>query len=203
MSGLSGDPKPSLSLIESAALKGIESEFGDSEADIEISSFEELTGDGSEDSKDQVLSPASEWKKRSTSVFAADILDHRPGWPLVRRASSTGPQAFRARELSVVKWAMSLPNRSPQQNSQRSNRENLSQKGKSDFLEESNRSSSELDELENGLNVLLKTHSSGCKWFSYEILKTATSNFHSGFTMNQSYEIFIYFIFFSSLGESS
>jgi hypothetical protein len=92
--------------------------------------------------------------------------------------NSAIPQNY-VRQLSVVQWAMALPDRSSLQNPRISNFE---EREKSKILEEINKSSSSaLGELENGLDILLKASSSSCKWFSYEVLKGATSSFSSGF----------------------
>nr|TKS14798.1 kinase family protein [Populus alba] len=175
--GLGGDPKPSFKINENfSTLRVTQSEFGDSEADTEISSFELLSRYESEDSKDEVCSIVSVRKKRSNSLFAGDILDQRPGWPLLRRVNSAIPRNY-VRQLSVVQWAMALPDRSSLQNPRISNFE---EREKSKILEEiSKSSSSALGELENGLDILLKASSSSCKWFSYEVLKGATSSFSS------------------------
>lgn len=175
--GLGGDPKPSFKINENfSTFRVTQSEFGDSEADTEISSFELLSRYQSEDSKDEVCSIVSVRKKRSNSLFAGDILDQRPGWPLLRRVNSAIPQNY-VRQLSVVQWAMALPDRSSLQNPRISNFE---EREKSKILEEINKSSSSaLGELENGLDILLKASSSSCKWFSYEVLKGATSSFSS------------------------
>ncbi|CAI0445332.1 unnamed protein product [Linum tenue] len=68
------------------------------------------------DSKDEISALVK--RRRSMSCLAeGDILEQKPGWPLLRRATSADPEILRARELSVVRWAMSLPNRSPLVNS--------------------------------------------------------------------------------------
>ncbi|KAG5247935.1 kinase family protein [Salix suchowensis] len=176
--GLGGDPKPSFKINEKfSTFRRTQSEFGDSEADTEISSFELLSRDESENSKDGACSIFSVRKKRSNSLFSGDILDQRPGWPLLRRVNSAIPQNFHARQLSVAQWAMTLPDRSSLQNPRFSSFE---EGEKSKILDESNRSSSSaLCELQNGRNILLKASSSSCKWFSYEVLKKATSSFSS------------------------
>ncbi|KAF2322725.1 hypothetical protein GH714_029579 [Hevea brasiliensis] len=115
--GFRGDPKPSLNLHESPLSDDVRSEFGDSEVDTVTSSFEVLTRCESEDSKDEVPSLPHELKKRPTAHFTGDILDQRPGWPLLRRASSASPGTLQARGLSVVQWALSLPIRWPHKNS--------------------------------------------------------------------------------------
>ena len=180
MSGLGGDPKPSFKINENfSTFRRTQSEFGDSEADTEISSFELLSRYESEDSKDEVCSIVSVRKKRSNSLFSGDFLDQRPGWPLLRRANSAIPQNLHSRKLSVVQWAMSLPDRSSQQAPRVSTAEEREIRN---ILEESNRRrSSAFGEPENGSGILLKASSSSCKWFSYEVLKGATSSFSSGF----------------------
>lgn len=185
MSGLGGDPKPSFKINEKfSTFRRTQSEFGDSEADTEISSFELLSRDESENSKDEACSIFSVRKKRSNSLFSGDILDQRPGWPLLRRVNSAIPQNFHVRQLSVAQWAMTLPDRSSLQNPRISSFE---EGEKSKILDESNRSSSSaLCELENGRNILLKASSSSCKWFSYEVLKRATSSFSSGDSYHES-----------------
>jgi len=85
--------------------------------DTEISNLELLSRYESEDSKDEVCSIVSVRKKRSNSLFAGDILDQRAGWLLLRRVNSTIPQNY-VRQLSVVQWAMALPDRSSLQNPQ-------------------------------------------------------------------------------------
>ncbi|KAJ9189563.1 hypothetical protein P3X46_000838 [Hevea brasiliensis] len=181
LTGLSGDPRPSLNLLESPLPDEVRSEFGDSEVDTVTSSIEVLTRCGSEDSKDEVPSLPHELKKRPTAHYTGDILDQRPGWPLLRRASSASPETLQARELSVVQWAMSLPIRWPHKNPLGSRIDRSPEGQTSDFLEESNRICSYgSGEVHYSLEILLKTNFSGCKWFNHEVLKTATSNFYSG-----------------------
>ncbi|KAF9684491.1 hypothetical protein SADUNF_Sadunf04G0123700 [Salix dunnii] len=176
--GLGGDPKPSFKINKNfSTFRRTQSEFGDSEADTEISSFELLSRDDSENSKGEVCSIFDVRKKRSNSLFSGDILDQRPGWPLLRRVNSAIPQNMHVRQLSVAQWAMTLPDRSSLQIPRVSNFEG-GEKGK--IMDERNRSSSSaLGELENDRNILQKASSSSCKWFSYEVLKKATSSFSS------------------------
>lgn len=179
MAGIKGDPRPSLSLSENHSFKESQSEFGDSEAETEKSS----SRDSDAEAKNSSITLVNEFKSlsRTTSVLSGDILDHRPGWPLQRRASSVTPEAMHARKLSVVQWVMSLPNRSPQQSPRCCTiEEKPLEREMSDIVGESIRNSS-LDELRSGLEILSKTSSSGLKWFSYEVLRTATSQFSSGF----------------------
>ncbi|CAN0846132.1 Protein kinase STUNTED [Linum grandiflorum] len=155
-----GDLKPSLSLTSSPIAP---SEFGDSELGSVRSSFEVLTENGSGDSKDEIIRRG----RRSESCLA---LDQKPGWPLLRRAVSADADT---RELSVVQWALSLPNRFE-------NRlESLSEELKGEAMGE--RSFLQLGEIGKRLEILLqgKSSSSCCKWLSYELLQTATCKFHS------------------------
>lgn len=116
--GLIGDLKPSFSLIQVPTSKECQSEFGDSEAESEISISKVVQNSIDEDLKDEVFNHAhkgNELSLRSTSLYAGDPSEQRQlGWPLLRRASSSIPQAPHARNMSVVQWVMSLPDRSPQ-----------------------------------------------------------------------------------------
>ncbi|CAI0445328.1 unnamed protein product [Linum tenue] len=165
----SGDLKPSLSQMSSPLVREAPSEFGDSELGSMRSSFEmRSSGDanGGGDSKDEISALVK--RRRSMSCLAeGDILEQKPGWPLLRRATSADPEILRARELSVVRWAMSLPNRSPLVNSRL---ESLSEEKKCEAT----------GEIGKRLEVLVKEGSScGCNWLSYELLKAATCKFHS------------------------
>ncbi|CAN1836697.1 Protein kinase STUNTED [Linum perenne] len=98
----------------------------------------------------------NEWmrmRRRSASCLAGDVLDQKPGWPLLRRLTSAADPG--TREMSVVQWAMALPDRS--------------------WAEK--RQDTEISETGTRFESLLK--SCTCKWLSYELLQTATSNFHS------------------------
>ncbi|TXG64759.1 hypothetical protein EZV62_011753 [Acer yangbiense] len=194
--GVERNPIPSLGCLmenHNSSPRESQSEFGDSEAEIEKSSFglidnlkDEVSDSTDTDSSmDRSSSYVHGYKGtsfRSTSPFAEDILEHRPGWPLLRRVSSVRPQpqASLARNLSVVKWVMSLPDRSPQQSPRCSTiEENPMERQMSEIVDESIRNSS-LGDLRKGLEILLKTSSSSLEWFSYEVLRTATSQFASG-----------------------
>ncbi|XP_061958203.1 protein kinase STUNTED-like isoform X1 [Populus nigra] len=176
--GLGGDPKPSFNINENLSFREIQSEFGDSEAYTEISSFELLSRDEIGEIKDEVCSTVNARNKRSNSLFSGDFLDQIPGWPLLRRASSAIPLNLHSRKLSVVQWAMSLPDRSSQQDPRVSIAE---EREISNILEDSNRSrSSASGELENGSDILLKVSSpSFLSGICNKVLKGATSNFHS------------------------
>lgn len=207
MLGLSGDPKPSLITRDS------QSEFGDSEAETEtetVRSISETTptsqdssflgkcsqdsssssGHGSEDLRNEFFSLVHEQKRvisRSTSLLSeGDATEQKLGWPLLRKSHSRiPPQSPRTRKLSVVQWVMSLPDRSPQLSPHCSTiRESPLEREISDIENDSVKSNlSSLGEVLEGLENLLKTNTSGCKWFSLEVLKTSTSHFSSGFLL--------------------
>ncbi|XWS62642.1 hypothetical protein CRYUN_Cryun06bG0028200 [Craigia yunnanensis] len=188
--GLKGDPRPSLCLIENPAARECQSEYGDSEVGSEISSSEgiQISKDGSrtssDDSKSEILSVIHEGKKISSlsiSLFAGDNMDYKPGWPLLRRASSATPQAKDARTMSVVKWAMNLPTHSPHHTPRCSTiKENPFEIELSGTEDENDRTNSSMQyELQKCLEILLKTNSSDCQCFSYKVLKAATAQFSS------------------------
>ncbi|KAJ6906395.1 receptor-like protein kinase [Populus alba x Populus x berolinensis] len=151
--GLGGDPKPSFNINENLSFREIQSEFGDSEAYTEISSFELLSRDEIGEIKDEVCSIANVREKRSNSLFSGDILDQRPGWPLLRRASLAIPQNLHSRKLSVVQWAMTLPDRSSQQDP----RVSIAEEREISNINRSRSSAS--GELENGSDILLRVSS--------------------------------------------
>lgn len=181
--GVMGDPRPSYYAIGNSIAKDSVSEFGESE----VSEMGRLSYDGVHSVKDEdTMSPFEMRQKAlsSVSVFKEDFTQQRPGWPLLRAASSLSPPALEARKMSVVKWVMNLPNRSLPETPQSSNsgdspktEEDSLGSGRSDFTNKSNRngttSKSEI------LELLLKTNSSGCQWISHDVLKTSTCNFSS------------------------
>ncbi|KAG5412751.1 hypothetical protein IGI04_000318, partial [Brassica rapa subsp. trilocularis] len=103
---------------------------------------------------EEVLKISEEKRKssrRSVSLPSIDILlDEKPGWPFLKIA-----QAHRChtRNVSVVNWVMSLPDRFPH------HQQNLN---------------SETSFVKKQLKDILKDNN---KWFSYNVLKTATSDF--------------------------
>ncbi|KAM5550065.1 protein kinase STUNTED-like [Rosa sericea] len=175
-SGLTGDePRLSMSQIYSCSPRGkSQSEFGDSEGDTEtVKSF----SDKAESSQASPMRGNEDLKKEhkrgrnrsASSLSIGESAEKCLGWPL-RRASSVSTQIPGTRNMSVVQWVMSLPDRSSQQSPQCSIIRETSFGGgiKSTFA---------LDALPNELKSLLKTNH--CRWFSHEVLKTATSNFSS------------------------
>ncbi|KFK30141.1 protein kinase-like protein [Arabis alpina] len=91
---------------------------------------------------------------RSISLPSIDIsLDQKPGWPLLKRDILRTPQVHHTRKVSVVNWVMSLPDRFPNHNQNINSETSFVKKQLSDILRENK------------------------KWFSYNVLKTATSDF--------------------------
>ncbi|RYR22653.1 hypothetical protein Ahy_B03g067964 isoform B [Arachis hypogaea] len=173
--GLLVDPRPSLS-IESMSDRVVQSEFGDSELEIEKSSHW-----GTRESKQESLSGTGKFKTRSLSMFSGDPAEQKLGWPLLLRANSEISQNLHARDMSVVKWVMRFPDRSPHGSPHSSIEEgNLSERGISDFEDESSKNGSPLSsQLPKGIEGMLNLNSLNCKWFSLEVLKSCTSQFSS------------------------
>ncbi|CAH8380049.1 unnamed protein product [Eruca vesicaria subsp. sativa] len=93
---------------------------------------------------------------RSVSLPSIDILlDEKPGWPFLKIATLGTPQVHHrhSRKVSVVNWVMSLPDR---------------------FLDHDQNLNSETRFVKKQLKDILKDDN---KWFSYNVLKTATSDF--------------------------
>lgn len=195
MLGAFGDPKPSLSPRENP------SEFGDSEAETEtVKSNSETTptsqdsssssGHGSDDLRSEFFSLVHEQKRgisRSTSLVSGGETapEQRLGWPLLRKEHSLLPPSPNARSMSVVQWVLSLPDRSPHQSPHCSTiKESPVEREIDDIDDDSVKCSlSNLSEVPEGFEHLMKTNSSRCKWFSLEVLKTSTCRFSSGFLL--------------------
>ncbi|TKY67655.1 putative proline-rich receptor protein kinase PERK11 [Spatholobus suberectus] len=114
-------------------------------------------------------------------MFAGDSAEQKLGWPLLRRANSGISQALHARDMSVVQWVMTLPDRSPHKSPRSSSiEENPFQRGINDIDDESSKNSSPPSvELPNVLEEMLNVNSLNCKWFRLEVLKSCTSQFSS------------------------
>lgn len=192
-SGLLRDPKPSIYLSKTPTSRDGQSEFGDSElSEIGRNSQEGISSceDGWRESKYEELG-SFERHRKSLSAFSTstDLVQQRPGWPLLRTASVASPPIHEARKMSVVSWVMSLPNRSSSPGTPGSNSSLDSIKmefllgresstlGNSGDYDDSSKGSCEIPEaLE-----LLKTNASSSKWFSYDVLKNSTRQFSSGY----------------------
>lgn len=189
LKGSFGDPKPSLYLERISTLKDCESEFGESEiSDIgrfscEVTRTLDRWTYGTQNIKEEDTSPSGKHNKGSLSLgsislptedFAADTT---PGWPLLQTASSLNEPAKVVRKMSVVQWVMTLPNRcmldSPKSNSSPKENQNA-------FGMENSYSIMDCIEKESAsvCNQLIKD-SFGCKWFSYDVIRSSTSNFSS------------------------
>lgn len=93
---------------------------------------------------------------RSLSLPSVEVIDTTPGWPLLRTTTLATPMVHHhTRKISVVNWVMSLPERFPHHPNLTS-QPGFCDKQLKDILKEINR------------------------WFSYDVLKTATSDFTSG-----------------------
>lgn len=183
-----GDPRPSFYLPGNSNPRETQSEFADSEAsDIErassvvLQSYEEGSDKGLKDNNFSLGYEHNKVSRRSNSLFVGDPSEQRPGWPLLRRTNSVIPQAPNGRTMSVVQWVMSLPDRSPPETPQCPDKtESPLGSGIGQFTNKINQNrSSSWVELPKELELLLKTNSSDCRWFSHEVLKTSTSQFSS------------------------
>ncbi|KAM6541647.1 hypothetical protein CsatB_006094 [Cannabis sativa] len=161
------------------------SEFGDSEAETEtVVSFCETTR-----STDSFSLISHQEKRRglsrSDSLLSTDSfsMDQKLGWPLLRKSISGAPHTPKARNISVVHWVMSLPDRSPMQYLHCPTIvENPNMEGElNDFDNDTNNSIklSDFSEIPEGLQNLLLTNSRGYKWFTLDDLKASTSQFAS------------------------
>lgn len=180
-----GDPRPSFNFSETPSCKDAESEFDESEAPSKL-----IESDWTKD--DEVCSFDMYRKSLSSLSTASDFPQQIPGWPLLRAVSKVSPPAYETREMSVVQWVMNLPSRSspgtPGSNSSldSTSSEIFLGRGRSNLANksESNGSSKDSYELPEAIEIL-KTNSSGCRWFSYEVLKTSTSQYSSGHFHNK------------------
>ncbi|KAG4988297.1 hypothetical protein JHK82_030640 [Glycine max] len=170
--GLILDPRPSLTIIEeNLSDRIIQSAICDSIMEIE----ESTPIKNSLELKDEEKSKST----RSISV------EQKLGWPLLRRANSGMSQTLlHTRDMSVVQWVMTLPDRSPhnKSSSSSSTEENpFERRSISDIEYESSTNSSpaSVDIIPNGLEEILNLNSLDCKRFSLEVLKSCTSQFSS------------------------
>ncbi|XP_057456544.1 protein kinase STUNTED-like [Lotus japonicus] len=172
------DPRPSLTSTKFLSGTVIRSEFDNSVEKNEIS-----TSQNSIEPKQEALDRIQRLKPRSLSMHAGDPAKKQLGWPLLRRANSGISQTSNARDISVVQWVMSLPNRSPQKSSVCSSiEESPSERGISDIEDESSKNSSPSSvevELPKNLERMLNVNSLNCKRFSLEVLKSYTGQFSS------------------------
>ena len=180
--GLEGDPRPSVNT------RGCQSEFGDSEFETEtVFSFCETTPKlGSDDLKSDCFSfihDESGAISRSNSLLSENSIDQKLGWPLLKKANSGISQSPKTRRnVSVVQWVMSLPDRSPIHSTKFSTiLETPLEMEINDIVDDNFKFRlSAFSEIPEGLQNLLQNNSSSCKWFSLDVLKSSTSEFSSG-----------------------
>ncbi|KHN25469.1 PTI1-like tyrosine-protein kinase 2 [Glycine soja] len=175
--GLILDPRPSLTIIkENLRDRAIHSSICDSIVEIEESTLK-----NSLESKEEAFNGSEKSKSRSISMFAGDSAEQKLGWPLLRRANSGMSQTLHTRDMSVVQWVMTLPDRSPNKGSSSSStEENPFERSISDIeYESSSNSSPSSVDIPNGLEEMLNLNSLNCKRFSLEVLKSCTSQFSS------------------------
>ncbi|XP_043713600.1 receptor-like serine/threonine-protein kinase ALE2 isoform X2 [Telopea speciosissima] len=193
LQGFTGDPRPSLSIVQNAdnvpEINSRDSNTDDSnlELNFSVQSHKQQSRNSSRDSRVDVLSIGS---SNSMSQLMREQTDAKPGWPLLQKTVSMSPDSPKdseARKMSVVQWVMSLPDRSspptPQaqmgddmDQTQNSFERDINNHGRKRY----NKSFSMSEELQRELEILLKTNSSSCRWFSHQELMTATSQFSSG-----------------------
>lgn len=184
------DPRPSLTSIESLIDRVNQSELGDSEVESEKS-----TRQNTRELKEEALNGLERRRLRSITMFAGDPAEQKLGWPLLRRTNSGILQTHHARDMSVVQWVMSLPDRSPKKspNSSSSIEENPFERGISDMEDESSQNGSPPSvELPKGLEGMLIVNSLNCKWLSLEVLKSCTSHFSPGWTTAAYTDCYVY-----------
>ncbi|XP_021775414.1 probable serine/threonine-protein kinase PIX7 isoform X1 [Chenopodium quinoa] len=206
--GLQEDPRPSFH--KPGKSNGNQSDFGDSEvSEVDSNSSKqncqnseaESTTDISCEELAEVETPkntcidSKKIPQRTVSFNKEDnVTEQKPGWPLLRRSSLPTQKALDSRKMSVVQWVMNFPDRSPPDTPQSCgsiNVDSCSTKSESPLGRENDNASnfafsskssqslwSEFLDQEPGLpfelNFLEFT------WFSYEVLRHATSNFSAG-----------------------
>ncbi|XP_010266827.1 PREDICTED: probable receptor-like serine/threonine-protein kinase At5g57670 [Nelumbo nucifera] len=179
--GLKGDPRPSFYSVNISRLKKQPSLVDAEETEIEKPSL-----------KDCSFSISHEWDEppsRSSSLRVRDVPESMPGWPLLRRAVSAIPETMsdaEARKMSVVQWVMSLPNRSPpltpktQIGSESDKEENPSGRDNSNCVDKSHSNCLlAWEKVPHELELLIRTNSPSCRWFSHKELKNSRSQFSS------------------------
>ncbi|KAL7156426.1 hypothetical protein ABFS83_02G008200 [Erythranthe nasuta] len=184
------DPKPSFYINDSLAFKDNHSEFGESETS-EMSRFSFDTRDGNISSKDNVASPLGKsplgrhrrGSLSSISLPAEDFTKQRPGWPLLQTASSINHIALEARKMSVVQWVMTLPRR-PLSDVSESNSPTSDKNEDSLEMDVIDKLASR-QKLPKDLELILTRNLVGCRIFSHDVLKIATSEFSSGNLIGQ------------------
>ncbi|CAI9781996.1 unnamed protein product [Fraxinus pennsylvanica] len=179
------DPRPSLHLMGNVTFKDNQSELVESEPSEMGRLGDE---DGGRSLRDEAFNPVKRWIRGSLSSISLKVEDFsqvRPGWPLLQKTFSSITQpAPEARQMSVVQWVMSLPNRSLLEASElKSNLNEMNDTlGIQNGISAENSGDYKLSvrrEEANHLELIPIKKSSGCKWYSHELLKMSTSQFSS------------------------
>ncbi|CAO2813741.1 unnamed protein product [Amaranthus hypochondriacus] len=134
------------------------------------------------ESPKQKHQPANSLKTSSSFSNTESTTEQKPGWPLLRRSSLPTQKALDSRKMSVVQWVMSFPDRSPPgtpQSIRSSNGDSDSSNGSNGVFssKSSNSLLGELADQESGIPFELSFLD--FTWFSYEVLRNATSSFSS------------------------
>ncbi|OWM80422.1 receptor-like cytosolic serine/threonine-protein kinase RBK1 [Punica granatum] len=172
LTGVFQDPRPSLYTTSS---KESQSEFAESETETEDSSSELNFSfrDNPMPSKSAVYG-STRISSVSISECSGDQLDSRPGWPLLRTAALQTPAAVGRRNISVVQWAMSLPDRSQHISA---TPRNISSNSGFGNIHTNNFSAQ--DELSKQMDLLINRKTSDFAWVNFEVLRKSTSQFSS------------------------
>lgn len=175
--GAKGDPRPSFHLTRHLTLSETYSQISESETPKSTTTSHSRNNNFKNLLKHKTIS------SYSLSYNSEDSSEQMPGWPLLRTATPLTPRSKEVRKMSVVKWVMSLPNRSPPDTPQSRasfssvDIENLFRERTSSLSLGSN-SPKNVELIEN-LDKLVKAHPFGWKWFSYDVLETSTLRFSS------------------------
>lgn len=176
--GTKGDPRPSFHLTRNLIISGSHSEFGGSQT-LESARYSPRYNNFNCLQKFKTLSSCS------LSLFSEDSSEQKPGWPLLRTAAPLTPRSKEARKMSVVKWVLSLPNRSPPDTPQSRtsfssiDTENLFTREETSSAESSTANSLKNTELIENLDKLFRANPFGWNWFSYDVMRTSTLQFSS------------------------
>ncbi|KAI5387992.1 protein kinase STUNTED isoform X1 [Lathyrus oleraceus] len=168
------DPRPS---IDNPSDRIVQSEFGCAMVESEKSLHQ-----NTKESKEETFGYPEKHKSRSISMFAGEPSKQKLGWPLLCRTNSEISQSCHGRDMSVVQWVMTLPDRSSENSPQSSSSgENPFERSTSDILEDESFKNylSPSVVLPKGLEEILNVNSLDCKWFTLEALKSCTNQFSS------------------------
>ncbi|XP_057525906.1 protein kinase STUNTED-like isoform X2 [Amaranthus tricolor] len=186
---LSNDHSPGIQKDQRLSFRKLE--FHDSEASKMDSESGSTDSSSIEFLETQNKYTSIETKKEANSLKTSSsfsntesITEQKPGWPLLRRSSLPTQKALDSRKMSVVQWVMSFPDRSPPGTPQsiRSNYgDSDSSNGSNGVFSRKSRNSllgeMDLEDQESGIPFELSFLD--FTWFSYEVLRNATSSFSS------------------------